>query len=240
MKRTHIVTILDRSGSMQDAKADHEGGLRSFVEDQKQLDGEVLFTFVQFDTQDPCEIIYDAVPIDSVKSITLIPRGGTPLLDAVGKTLAHVEPKTTPDDQIIVMVITDGEENESREWKKDALAQRVKDLEKKGWAFLFLGANIDAFGEAQSMGMGVNTSMGFANNHVGTQSSYASLTSNVRSARTAYSAGVSMNCANENLNFTVAQRKGAIGTSSQLDAEDAPAITTTLGKPRNPRTKKGI
>ena len=95
MSDLDILLILDRSGSMQERKADHEGGVRSFVEDQRQLEGDVRFTLVQFDTNDPCEIVYDRVPITAVGPIHLIPRGGTPLLDAVGKAVAHLRLRQT-------------------------------------------------------------------------------------------------------------------------------------------------
>ncbi len=110
---TEIVVLLDRSGSMQHGKDDHEGGLMSFVEDQQQLEGNVRFTLIQFDNVEPCEIVYDGVPIADVDQIKLIPRGGTPLLDAVGLTIAHVAERLadTKPDQVVVMIITDGQEN---------------------------------------------------------------------------------------------------------------------------------
>lgn len=193
MDYTEIVVILDRSGSMEDRKKDHEGGLRSFVEDQKGLEGDVRFTFIRFDTIDPCEVVYDGVPIEQVGKIELIPRGGTPLLDAVGMGLAHVEKrlkdaKANPD-QVVVMVITDGEENSSREWTKAKVADRIKALEKEGWHFLFLAANIDAFSEASTMGIGQHTASGFANSAVGTMSIYAATSANLLTNRADIASG---------------------------------------------------
>src|SRR4051812_47875829 len=106
-----ILVILDRSGSMESAKADHIGGLRSFVADQRALGGDVRLTLTQFDTVNPCEILYDRTPLEQVGPIELIPRGGTPLLDAVGLALAHLKAQqlTAPAAQTIVMVVTDGE-----------------------------------------------------------------------------------------------------------------------------------
>src|SRR4051812_34999613 len=85
-----ILVILDRSGSMEHAVRDHEGGLRSFVEDQKSLGGDVRLTLVQFDTVNPCDIVFDRLPLADVGPIQLIPRGGTPLLDAMGLAIAHL------------------------------------------------------------------------------------------------------------------------------------------------------
>ena len=88
---TEIVVLLDRSGSMQHGKDDHEGGLMSFVEDQQQLEGDVRFTLIQFDNVEPCEIVYDGVSIAEVDQVKLIPRGGTPLLDAVGRGINDLD-----------------------------------------------------------------------------------------------------------------------------------------------------
>lgn len=218
--KTEIVVILDRSGSMQTAKADHEGGLRSFVEDQKSLAGDVRFTLIQFDSTDPCEVVYDGTPIADVGGIDLVPRGGTPLLDAIGKAAAHVEKRVAErkPDQIIVMVITDGEENQSREWTRDRIKQRVTELEASGWKFLFLGANIDSFAEAAAIGVSHGTSMDFANNTVGAKALYRGLSANVRSARVAAQNGASKTAVYACCNFSDEQRAAAMGDHADLNA----------------------
>ena len=83
------------------------------------------------DTFDPFEVVYDGVPLATVEDtrLALIPRGGTPLLEAVGRTLAHVAERLgrqeSPPGLVIVMVITDGQENSSKhDWTK----ARVKAL----------------------------------------------------------------------------------------------------------------
>lgn len=223
-----ILVILDRSGSMQDAKADHEGGLRSFVEDQRQIEGDVRFTFVRFDTHQPCEIVYDRVTLDQVTKIELVPRGGTPLLDAIGKALAHLEAKRTPaeGDQVVCLIVTDGEENESREWTKERVRARVTELEAKGWTFLFLGANVDAFHEAAAVGVGHGTTMDYDNSPVGVAQAYAATSSNLRGARAyACASPGDLKGFSENLNYTAQQRTSAKGqtTNGPVSGSSAPA-----------------
>src|SRR6185436_3857887 len=85
---THISIILDRSGSMASIRDDTIGGLNSFLRDQKGQPGTATLTLVQFDTQDPYEVIQHFTPIDEVPQLTresFVPRGGTPLLDALGR-----------------------------------------------------------------------------------------------------------------------------------------------------------
>lgn len=222
-----VLVILDRSGSMQDAKSDHEGGLKSFVEDQKALAGEVRFTLIQFDTVNACEVVYDRVPLDAVDKIELVPRSGTPLLDAVGQALDHLT-KHQPT-EVVCMVITDGQENSSKEWTRDRIKARVAELETKGWSFLFLGANVDAFAEAGGLGMAAGMAMAYAVTGQSVGSTYASATSNLGGYRALRSKGMSVGAASNNLLWTNQQRAEAAGTTTGTAPD--PNYATTYGAP---------
>lgn len=181
-----ILVILDRSGSMQSARSDHEGGLQSFVNDQKKLPGAARFTLVQFDDTDPCEIVYDRVPIQDVTTISLIPRGSTPLLDAVGKAVAHLAAKQAadpPKQGTIAMVITDGHENASHEWTKEKIKARIAELEAGDWKFLYLGANVDAFAEAGQMGVSMAAALPYRMTSRSVAAAYAVSSSNTAGTR---------------------------------------------------------
>lgn len=200
-----LLVILDRSGSMQDAKADHEGGLKSFVEDNRKLAGDVRFTLIQFDTTNPCEVVYDRVALDDVQTIALVPRGGTPLYDAMGRALDHLT-KHQPD-EVICMVITDGDENESKEWTKDRVKARVKELETRGWTFLFLGANIDAFAAGAAVGAQAGTTLSFnAQSHNGIAAMYNATLSNTVAYRSLRAGGQSAQAASGSLAYSNLQR----------------------------------
>lgn len=182
-KTLHVVVLLDRSGSMQARKADHEGGLRSFIEDQKSVDGDVRFTLIQFDDANPCEVVYDDVPITDVGTVELVPRGGTPLLDAIFKSIAHVEKKIGTDTNVVFMIITDGEENQSREATKQGVQSAIKEHEAKGWVVLYLGANVDCFAQAQQLGTSAVRSAGFANSAQAAMAVYDDIKGKVWMAR---------------------------------------------------------
>lgn len=169
--RVRTVVLLDRSGSMQSAKEDHEGGLKSFVNDQKaNKQGEMVFSLVQFDSNDPFDVVFDDLEIGlvDIDSFSLVPRGGTPLLDAMGKTIARIEEQEKADksDQVILMVITDGMENKSREWTLETLRKAVE-AHKDDWQILFLGANIDAFAAARDYGLSAQAAMNYNNQDAG-------------------------------------------------------------------------
>lgn len=153
--RTEVIVLLDRSGSMQSSKEDHEGGLRSFVDKQRNQAGDVRFTLIQFDDQDPCDILYDGVPLDSVRDINLDPRGCTPLLDAIGRSVAHAKNRFREyrPDHVLFIIVTDGLENASREWTKTRIRNLIRRQEDDGWKFVYLGANVDVFAEAGGLGV---------------------------------------------------------------------------------------
>ena len=222
-----ILIVLDRSGSMQSMLADHEGGIKSFIEDQRSLDGDVRLTLVQFDSVNPCEVVYDRAPLDRVTEVRLIPRGCTPLHDAVGQAVSHLRGQIADDAPVVVMVVTDGEENSSKEWTKDRVKALVTELEAKGWSFLFLGANIDAFATGGGLGMSHDTTATFTPQSVNAM--YSATSSNMLRSRTAVASGGTVCMAYDDV-----QREAMLGgttttTGSTGVVAGAPVVTTTGG-----------
>lgn len=204
-----ITVLLDRSGSMQSRKDDHIGGLRSFIKDQKGR-GPTDFTLVQFDSSDPFELVFDGVDIETVDeaNVDLIPRGGTPLLDAVGKTVAHIENrvKDKEDVQAVLMIITDGGENQSREWNRERVQKAIKDKE-NDWKILYLGADVNDFDEAYGLGIGANAAINFANTSRGTEAAYRTGFSKLNNMRAAYTTGCSKMEALNSADYTAEDRQ---------------------------------
>jgi len=175
---THISLIVDRSGSMITIKSDMEGGLRTFLKDQAALPGKCLVDLAIFDTE--FEQVYTGRPVADAR-VALVPRGGTALLDAIGKTvvslgerLSHMSADDRPEN-VIVAIITDGEENSSREWELDQIKKLIEMQQSEwSWKFVFLGANMDAIAAGSGMGLAKGMSMGYqasaAGTRVGTQS----------------------------------------------------------------------
>ena len=156
--KTELIIILDRSGSMSGIRSDMEGGLKSFIEKQKTLPGECLVSVYKFD--DIYETVFETRPIKDVGDIPLVPRGSTALHDAMGKTINRVGvrlAKTPEEDRptlVMVMTITDGQENASRQFTADQVKELVKhQTDTYKWDFTFLGANQDAVLTAQNLGI---------------------------------------------------------------------------------------
>jgi hypothetical protein len=150
------VFILDRSGSMETCLDDTIGGFNAFLRDQKALGG--TLTLVLFDHE--YSLSYDKKAIEDVEPMTretYVPRGSTALLDAIGKTIKVITGDRTP----IVAILTDGLENASHTFTKVHIKDLIEQKTKEGWAFLYLGANQDAFSEAGALGISPGGTMNY-------------------------------------------------------------------------------
>jgi hypothetical protein len=184
---THITVILDRTGSMQSIRDDTIGGFNAFLEQQKIEPGMATLTLVQFDTQDPYEVIHKFKPIQEVSALTretFVPRASTPLLDALGRGINDLEAcigQLKEEDRpakVVVVIVTDGRENSSREFRKDQIEKMVKEQkEKHAWQFVFLSSDLAAIDDARSVGMDPNSTLAFQKNAKGTAGGWASLSS---------------------------------------------------------------
>jgi hypothetical protein len=193
---THITVILDRSGSMESIRDDTIGGFNTFLKQQKAEPGVATLTLVQFDTQDPYEVIHRFRQIGEIPGLnreTYVPRASTPLLDALGRGINDLEAsigELKEEDRpakVVVVVVTDGQENASREFRKDQIEKMVKErTEKSSWQFVFLSADLDAIGDAMAVGIHADAVLLFEKSGKGSSSAWASLsarTSDYRSAR---------------------------------------------------------
>ncbi|MFO0428865.1 MAG: vWA domain-containing protein [Planctomyces sp.] len=155
---TDITMVIDRSGSMSSIRSDAEGGINTFIDSQKSEPGEALLSLVQFDTE--YEFIHKGVPIGNVPKYSLVPRGSTALLDAVGRAinetgarLAAVEESQRPG-LVVFVIVTDGAENSSREFTREKIREMIEHQQSVyKWQFTFLAANQDAFAEGATLGI---------------------------------------------------------------------------------------
>ena len=178
---SEIVIILDRSGSMASVKTDMEGGLNTFLNEQKKVaDPDCKLTVAQFDNE--YELVQDGVPLEDARDIVLKPRGMTALYDAVGKTLATVRARK-PEGTVTVMIVTDGMENASVEWSGNAIKALCKECEVDGWEILYLGADVDAFAGAAGLGIHKSRSVNFDKTRRSVNAVFAQTSANVARRR---------------------------------------------------------
>jgi hypothetical protein len=159
---THIIFILDRSGSMAGKQDDVIGGVNSFVARQRVGEGATGVSLVRFDNV--AELVWNDLDVHKTPELTSAdywPRGGTALLDAMGMTVSAV--KANPAHRYVVITHTDGMENASREWTKEKVRDLVAAREAEGnWTFTFFGEGIDAWGEGGQYGHSAGNTMSYA------------------------------------------------------------------------------
>lgn len=158
----HAYILLDRTGSMQSiweealgsvnayVGALHEGGATPSAKAGAQV------TLAVFDAHDGLQfdVLRAGVPSATWQAVTnedATPRGMTPLFDAIGRMVALAE--TDAPDKAILVIMTDGAENASREMKKDDVKAALDRIERRGWQVVFLGAEFAKFSDADAIGV---------------------------------------------------------------------------------------
>ena len=198
---THIAIILDRTGSMEYIRDDTIGGLNAFLSQQKAEPDTATLTLVQFDTQDPYEVLHKFKPIEEVPELTretFVPRAATPLLDAMGRgindlenSLAEIKESERPS-RVIIVIITDGQENSSLEFRKDQIEKMIKEKqEKSSWQFVFLSADLAAIGDALATGIHATSTMSYDKTARGTKEAWISASMSIAAYRAGRSKDVS-------------------------------------------------
>ena len=194
-KAMQIAMILDRSGSMSSIEGATVEGMNAFIHEQQKPAADVSLLLVQFD--DSYEQVYSG-PIEQAPMFTLAehpganqvrfqPRGSTALLDAIGKTIDDlgrafsILPEAQRPGKVIVVIMTDGQENHSSVYNSKQIAERIKrQREVYKWEFQFLAANQDAISTASTMNIPMQNSITYAASPVGARSVMASASRNVK------------------------------------------------------------
>lgn len=167
---THIVFILDRSGSMYSVWEDVKGGYKTFIEKHKDSGVKTTFSLSVFD--DRFDNIHNFVDIQNVPDvISVTPRGGTALLDAIGLTinmqgdyLNQMNESDRPD-KVLIIVQTDGQENSSKEFSQDKIKELInRQRNKYNWEFMFIGSDEKSVMSAQTFGFNKDQTSFYSNN----------------------------------------------------------------------------
>ena len=215
---THIICILDRSYSMKHMESEVIGNFNNFLREQKELEGRAKLTLVLFDDQ--YDMIYDEIDLQKARPLTkrqYYARGMTRMNDAVGRTLTNKSGKR----KAIVLIHTDGDENDSREYKHHDIKKIVKKLKQK-WEFIFVGADINV--KQRNRDYGFTHTLQSNSNDFGMDNSYAlfnNVTACYRSSGGAVGSTATMNM--------VAEANAVEGGGQPIVDSAGNVITTTTG-----------
>jgi uncharacterized protein YegL len=190
MAKTDIIFILDKSGSMHGLEDDTIGGFNAFIDKQKALSDEARVTTILFDTR--VTVLYDRSDLKAIKPLTrneYFTGSSTALLDAVGNAVQDFKHRQESGDgnfdaeKVIFIITTDGYENSSHEYSYSSVKALIEEQKSKGWEFIFLGANIDALGTADMMGVSRSRSKNYHNDSQGVSVNFDTVSDAVESYR---------------------------------------------------------
>lgn len=207
---THIVIVLDSSGSMKFIEDETQQALSAFVNEQKLVPGKATLSYYTFNGFVNHE--FSLKNLEDVSNLRLIPNGLTALHDAMGYAieteggaLANLSDDARPG-KVIVVVITDGYENASKEYTSSSVKALVEEQTNKyGWEFVFLGANQDAVLTAGEFGIDKNSTLTYAATAGGVGTYSRLVSSYVTTTRSGVKAA-----------FTDADRSEALDSSSTV------------------------
>ena len=179
-KRVTNLIIVDESGSMSIIRREAFAGMNETLETVRQMqekypDQRQTVTMLTFDTGHT-HWHYDNTPAASVSPLRwedYRPSGGTPLYDAIGQGISKVNAQVEEGDHVLVTIITDGEENSSREWTLQMVRTMIEKLKKQNWTFTLIGTD-DLNVEGMARSMAIDEQMCFQRSESGTRRMFES------------------------------------------------------------------
>jgi len=234
--KTHIICILDRSGSMSSVAQDAIGGFNKFLKDQKETEGEATMSVTLFDNE--YTPLYDGktIPLKDVQELndkTFVPRGSTALYDAIGRTIARTKEEfnkmtsSEKPDKVLVLIVTDGEENASHEYNQNQIKGIISDMKKKDWQFIFLCSTEDAATRANSMGISFGNTFHFINTSDGNATLYTNISNATKLYRSATVGSAAYNAINDNIMTYVTSNISHIDGIKLDGVSNSQSITTS-------------
>ncbi len=170
-----VTVVLDRSGSMNSQRAGTISGYNEYINGLRaDKEGEYSVSLIQFDAHGSAHgpeltISYTDKPLADVPVMTepdYEPRGGTPLLDAIGECIRRAS-AIKGERAATCVIITDGQENSSKEFTLEAVRALIKEKEAESWTFVFIGAEIDSYAQGGALGMSTGNVANYAQANVG-------------------------------------------------------------------------
>jgi hypothetical protein len=179
--------VLDKSGSMEEIREATIAGFNQFLLDQQQEGGSAAMTLTLFDTH--FKTVVSGLPLAEVRPLdgrTYAPGGMTALYDAIARTMTITDQYVAANkpDQVLFVIMTDGQENSSREFDRQRIMEMIEDRQRTAdYEFIYLGANQDAYSVGDGMGIRGGRTLDYAASPAEARATMDKLSWNVKSYR---------------------------------------------------------
>lgn len=159
----HICFVLDESSSMYGSVSDVIGGFQKLIDEQKQIeDGECIVSVYRFSGTVTTDFI--GKPVRDVQPLVYNPGGCTAMndgigtaIDEIGLWLSDMDESERPSKNLIV-IMTDGEENASKEYTLKDVRDRIQHQEEKyNWSFVYMGTDLTSLDDANALGISLSS-----------------------------------------------------------------------------------
>ena len=178
-QQVHNLILLDESGSMQSIKPSIINGFNELVQSikgiQKQFpEQEHYISIISFNGlgNKVLHFMDDVSKLNTIDSSNYKPDAMTPLYDAMGFgfTKLKTELESQTDYNVLVTILTDGEENASREYTGTVIKNMIEELSGGNWTFTYIGTDHDV--EKMATNLSIKNSMSFDKNTDGINSMF--------------------------------------------------------------------
>ncbi len=173
-KQVHNLIILDESGSMSSIKTLVIQGFNEIVQTMKGIEKkfpgqEHLISLVSFNSLGR-KILHDCEPLSAISELdakAYRPDSCTPLYDAIGFSIGHLQSQIAKvkEHHVLVTILTDGHENDSKEYTGAAIKKMIEDYTSQGWTFTYIGT--DHAVEQAASNISIMNVMNFEKNQLG-------------------------------------------------------------------------
>jgi hypothetical protein len=158
MNTTHYLLILDRSGSMYDCWDSTMSALNEQIQSirtvqERNTEVPIKVNFLTFNDDVHFEFLnVPAAHLEPLNTQRLFPSGCTAMLDGIGQGIQRIQHVMHPDDDVVCIILTDGEENASKEYNFGQIGKMIESLKSNGkWSFVLMGADFDIFDMARKL-----------------------------------------------------------------------------------------
>ena len=178
-KRVINLIIADESGSMSVIRDTTLAGLNETITTCQKMQEkfptmEQRITLITFDSNHT-KVIFDNIPALEAKPLSqkdYVPGAATPLYDAIGQAITQTYAQTEKTDNVLVTILTDGEENSSTEFDLKMVKRLIDKQKEQGWTFTFIGTDdLDVEGMAHEMG--IKSFLSFSRNYESTSKMFS-------------------------------------------------------------------